>query len=60
MEKSESETAQDQNRQGPQAVEPWWKRISGTFANDPMYREAMDLGRQFREEDGAQKAVEKH
>ena len=35
---------------GLDTVEPWWKRISGTFANDPMYREAMDLGRQYRNE----------
>ncbi len=26
-----------------------WQRIVGTFANDPIYAEAMRLGRQWRE-----------
>jgi hypothetical protein len=29
--------------------EPWWDRISGTFANDPAYEEAMRLDREWRE-----------
>jgi hypothetical protein len=28
---------------------PWWQKISGTFANDPLYEKAMRLGRQYRE-----------
>ncbi len=28
---------------------PWWERIAGTFDNDPMYEEAMKLGREYRE-----------
>ena len=28
---------------------PWWKKRVGTFANEPMYDEAMELGRQYRE-----------
>lgn len=28
---------------------PWWKKISGTFDNDPTYEEAMALGRAYRE-----------
>lgn len=28
---------------------PWWETIYGTFANDPMYDEAMKLGREYRE-----------
>ncbi len=28
--------------------EPWWKQIAGTFANDPIYDEAMRLGREYR------------
>jgi hypothetical protein len=28
---------------------PWWEQIAGTFANDPVYLEAMRLGRQYRE-----------
>ncbi len=27
---------------------PWWDKIAGTFANDPIYAEAMRLGRQYR------------
>lgn len=27
---------------------PWWEKISGTFAQDPVYNEAMKLGRQYR------------
>ena len=28
---------------------PWWEKIAGTFANDPLYDEAMRLGREYRE-----------
>jgi hypothetical protein len=28
---------------------PWWEKIAGTFANDPIYKEAMRLGREWRE-----------
>lgn len=28
--------------------EPWWNQIAGTFADDPMYDEAMRLGREYR------------
>lgn len=28
---------------------PWWERIAGTFHNDPAYKEAMELGRQYRQ-----------
>ncbi len=28
--------------------EPWWQQIAGTFANDPIYDEAMRLGREYR------------
>ena len=30
------------------ASAPWWERIAGTFHNDPAYRQAMDLGKQYR------------
>jgi hypothetical protein len=33
---------------------PWWERIAGTFNNDPIYRQAMKLGQQFRK---AQKSI---
>jgi hypothetical protein len=32
---------------GPQV--PWWQKISGSFANDPAFDEAMRLGREWRE-----------
>jgi hypothetical protein len=28
---------------------PWWKQRMGVFADDPMYDEAMRLGREYRE-----------
>jgi hypothetical protein len=27
----------------------WWEQIAGTFAQDPIYEEAMRLGREYRE-----------
>jgi hypothetical protein len=36
-----------EERSGPAA--PWWERIVGTFAGDPLYLEAMRLGREYRE-----------
>lgn len=30
-------------------VKPWWERIAGTFENDPIYEEAMKLGREYRD-----------
>jgi hypothetical protein len=29
-------------------VQPWWKQIVGTFEDDPVYDEAMKLGRHYR------------
>ncbi len=29
--------------------QPWWEKIAGTFAKDPIYKEAMRLGRKYRE-----------
>lgn len=28
---------------------PWWEKIYGTFEGDPHYKEAMQLGRKYRE-----------
>ncbi|HXU38972.1 MAG TPA: hypothetical protein VN937_21640 [Blastocatellia bacterium] len=28
---------------------PWWQEICGTFEDDPLYEEAMRLGREYRE-----------
>ena len=33
----------------PEAAESWVDKIYGTFANDPIYDEAMRLGRKYRE-----------
>lgn len=33
----------------PSAAKPWWEGIAGTFADDPIYAEAMRLGREHRE-----------
>ena len=27
---------------------PWWERVAGTFHEDPVYQEAMKLGREYR------------
>jgi hypothetical protein len=35
-----------ENTAGP--GRPWWDEIAGTFANDPIYEEAMRLGRKYR------------
>jgi hypothetical protein len=32
----------------PSHMKPWWERIAGTFANDPEYDRAMELGRKHR------------
>ncbi|MEW6129994.1 MAG: hypothetical protein AB1757_23365 [Acidobacteriota bacterium] len=29
-------------------AQPWWEKIAGTFADDPIYDEAMKMGRQYR------------
>lgn len=31
-----------------EAKKPWWEEIAGTFADDPIYDEAMRLGREYR------------
>jgi hypothetical protein len=35
---------------------PWWERIAGSFAHDPVYEEAMKLGRKYRESRRPKKA----
>ena len=39
--------------QGAAVRPPWWEQIAGTFANDPAFDEAMRLGREYRERQGA-------
>jgi hypothetical protein len=36
-------------REVPTAEKPWWAEIWGTFKDDPVYAEAMRLGREYRE-----------
>ncbi len=38
----------DLNKGQDKAV-PWWEQIRGQFKDDPMYDEAMRLGREWRE-----------
>lgn len=30
-------------------AKPWWERIVGSFADNPAYDEAMELGREYRD-----------
>lgn len=30
------------------STQPWWERIAGTFTHDRLYKEAMLLGKQYR------------
>ncbi|ETX04477.1 MAG: hypothetical protein ETSY2_28555 [Candidatus Entotheonella gemina] len=30
-------------------VQPWWEQIVGSFEDDPIYDEAMKLGRHYRQ-----------
>jgi hypothetical protein len=32
-----------------QTTQLWWEEIVGTFQHDPIYEEAMRLGRQYRQ-----------
>ena len=32
-----------------QADSPWWEKRAGAFKDDPLYDEAMRLGREYRE-----------
>lgn len=29
--------------------QPWWERVHGAFTDDPVFDEAMQLGREYRE-----------
>lgn len=31
------------------STRPWWEEIGGAFANDPAFKEAMRLGRKYRQ-----------
>lgn len=38
--------AQQVNPEAAQAEKPWWEQIRGQFKDDPLYDEAMWLGRE--------------
>jgi hypothetical protein len=37
----------------PSPTDPWWRTVSGAFAGDPAFQEAMRLGRQWRDRENA-------
>jgi hypothetical protein len=47
----EAEVARLKGQMAAQTADPrpWWERISGRFAGDPIYDQAMRLGRKYRE-----------
>jgi hypothetical protein len=34
--------------EGDSSSKPWWEKIAGTFADNPAYDEAMQLGQEYR------------
>ena len=47
--KAEVERLRSRVEAGGTPPTPWWERITGTFADDPVHKEAMKLGRTYRE-----------
>ena len=47
----EMEVKQLKQQFNPDAADktPWWEKIRGQFKDDPVYEEAMRLGREYRE-----------
>ena len=46
----EAEVARLKNKvENDSSSRPWWEKIAGTFADNPAYDEAMQLGREYRE-----------
>ncbi len=45
----EAEIARLRVMVGEEDRRPWWQKIIGTFRDDPLYEEAMRLGRKYRE-----------
>ncbi len=43
------ETLEEKLATDAATVKPWWENIVGAFADDPLYEEAMRLGRAYRE-----------
>ena len=45
-------------KEQPAEQVPWWRQISGIFKDDPMFDEAMRLGREWRESETDEPADE--
>ena len=45
----EDQVAQLKEKLSLNSPKPWWEQIAGSFANDPIFEEAMRLGRAYRE-----------
>jgi hypothetical protein len=46
----EAEVARLKNKvESDSSSRPWWEKIAGTFANNPAYDEAMQLGWAYRD-----------
>jgi len=47
----EAEVAKLKKRNGSASADdrPWWEKIYGSFEGNPHYKEAMELGRKYRE-----------
>ncbi len=46
----ETEVARLKNKiESNLSPKPWWEKIAGTFADNPSYDEAMQLGHEYRE-----------
>lgn len=47
----ETEVKQLKQQSNPDAGDktPWWEKIRGQFKDDPLYEEAMRLGREWRQ-----------
>jgi hypothetical protein len=44
----ESELRELRERLGEEHNQPWWRKITGIFKDDPDFDEAMRLGREYR------------
>jgi hypothetical protein len=45
----EAEVARLKEKVAPEPSLPWWEKFAGMFAHDPIFLEAMRLGREYRE-----------
>lgn len=45
----EVEELKRQLKKGKAKEEPWYDRVAGMFANDPVFDEIVERGRQYRE-----------